>query len=134
MKVIIPKSDTIGILASSLCMLHCIATPFVFFIKTCSDTCCSAAPTWWHWIDILFLVISLFSIYHAVQNTSKKWIKYTMWMSWILLFSVILNEQIQLFSLFENAIYIPALSLIILHFYNLKYCKCAEKSCSTDQS
>lgn len=126
------KTDTIGMIASSLCMIHCIATPFIFFAKTCSDTCCAGAPAWWSWIDILFLVISLFSVYHAVKNTSKNWIKPAMWTSWVILFFIILNEQVSLFPLFESAIYIPAISLVALHFYNLKYCRCADTACEID--
>ena len=127
------KTDTIGIMASTLCMVHCIATPFIFFAKTCSDTCCSASPTWWKWIDILFLVISLFAVYHAAKHTSKKWVKPAMWISWTLLFLILANEYLQLLFIFENAIYIPAISLVALHFYNLKYCRCSEDTCYSNQ-
>ncbi len=134
MKMINLKSDVIGIAASALCMVHCIVTPFVFIAKTCSDVCCASAPTWWSWIDLSFLVISFFAIMHAVKHTSKQWMKYAMWTSWSFLLIVIANEQLELFTLFENAIYLPGLSLVALHFYNLKYCKCAEVSCCTHQA
>ena len=39
--------DKIGIISSSLCMIHCLGTPFIFVAKACSATCCSDAPTWW---------------------------------------------------------------------------------------
>jgi len=124
MKTITLKSDTLGIISSTLCMIHCIITPFLFIAQTCSDVCCTTAPTWWLWIDVSFLTISLFAISHAVKHTSKQWVKYAMWTSWSFLLLVITNEQLELFSIFENAIYIPGLSLVALHFYNLKYCTC----------
>ena len=38
------KPDSIGVLSSALCMIHCIATPFFFVATACTATCCSAAP------------------------------------------------------------------------------------------
>ena len=105
MKTITLKSDTLGIISSTLCMIHCIITPFLFIAQTCSDVCCTTAPTWWLWIDVSFLTISLFAISHAVKHTSKQWVKYAMWTSWSFLLLVITNEQLELFSIFENAIY-----------------------------
>ena len=128
------KSDTIGIVASTLCMIHCISTPFIFIAKTCAATCCSDSPAWWAWIDVLFLVISFFAIYHTSKNSSKVWVKHAMWFSWSLLLVIIANEQLGLITLFEGAIYVPAISLVVLHFYNLKYCRCAKESCCTNQT
>jgi len=33
--------DLFGALVSSLCLIHCAATPFLFIAKVCSATCCS---------------------------------------------------------------------------------------------
>ena len=117
-------TDNIGIIASALCMVHCIATPFIFFVQTCSTTCCEASPTWWKSFDFIFLVISLFAIYHSSKNTSENWMKYAMWTSWFLLLAVIANENIQLFELYPYTNYTPAILLIVLHIYNLKCCQC----------
>ena len=123
------KPDRIGILASSLCMVHCIATPFIFIAQSCSTACHEATATWWGSLDFLFLSISLFAIYQSTKNSSKTWIKYAMWVSWFVLLAVILNEKIQLISLPEIAIYFPAFALILLHIYNLKYCRCQPDNC-----
>lgn len=128
------KADTTGIIASTLCMIHCIATPFIFLAQSCTISCCSDAPSWWKWIDVAFLLISLFAIAHTSKQTTKIWVKSALWISWSLLLIIILNEQLQLLSLFKNAIFIPALMLVALHLYNLKYCKCAEKTCCTNQA
>ncbi len=120
------KSDSIGIMASSLCMIHCILTPFFFAVKTCSASCCQDSPIWWRLIDFTFLAISLFAIQ---KIKTENWIKSAMWVSWSLLVLIILNENLQLINIFNNIIYIPAFALIALHFYNLKYCQCSEESC-----
>ena len=56
------KSDLIGAIASFICMIHCLATPFLFIASACSKSCCAAAPKWWVWLDFVFLSLSwLFS-------------------------------------------------------------------------
>jgi hypothetical protein len=129
MNITIPKTDKVGIIASALCMIHCIATPFLFIAKSCSATCCETAPGWWTLIDYLFLIVSFFAIYRSSKNTSKTWMKYALWISWTLLLVVLLNEKLLYFSLFNYAIYFPALALVVLHFYNLKYCQCKTDNC-----
>lgn len=131
MKLTLSKSDNIGILASTLCMLHCIATPFLFIVQTCSTSCCNATPTWWQWIDYIFLTISFFAVYHSTKNTSNTIIKPALWINWLALFTVILNEKTQLINLHETIKYIVALLLVGLHLYNQKYCQCKNDKCCT---
>ena len=68
--------DKIGIISSSLCMIHCIGTPFIFIAKACSVTCCSEAPTWWLMIDYLFLIISFIAIYYTTRKPTKSWLNF----------------------------------------------------------
>ena len=63
------KADIIGASASLLCIIHCLATPFVFFIKTSSSLCCSETPTWWQSIDYIFLTVAFF--FHILKNAKK---------------------------------------------------------------
>ena len=123
------QADFVGAAASALCLVHCIATPFLFIAMTCTDTCCESSPVWWQWLDYFFLIISFFAVYRAAKTTTKPWMKYTMWISWVLLFLTILNEKLQWISLFESAFYFPAMALVALHLYNLKYCQCKEDHC-----
>ncbi len=125
------KTDKIGIIASTLCMIHCIATPFLFLAKTCSTSCCETSPNWWSSLDFLFLLISFFAIYQSSKNSSKLWMKYALWTSWAVLLIVLLNEKTHLFSLSDYAIYLPALALVVLHIYNLKFCQCKTDLCCT---
>tara|TARA_B110001452_G_scaffold258899_1_gene254616 strand:+ start:562 stop:948 length:387 start_codon:yes stop_codon:yes gene_type:complete len=118
------NSDLIGASASTLCTIHCVATPFIFFASTCTKSCCGSAPLWWIWIDYGFLFISFFAVYSSTKTTTKFWIKSTLWISWMALFSFIYieeNTQLRLSGYYK---YSAALSLAIIHIYNLKYCQC----------
>lgn len=123
------RADSIGAIASGLCLIHCLATPFLFVAKSCSTTCCSAAPAWWLWFDFAFLFVAFFAVYRSTKTTTKPWISYVLWASWIALASVIFNEQVHLVSLNKYVSYIPAISLVVFHLYNLKYCQCKNDKC-----
>jgi hypothetical protein len=127
------KSDSIGVAASTLCLIHCIATPFIFIVQSSSLMCCNATPNWWKSIDYLFLIISFLAICRSTQTTTKNWIKLALWGSWFLLFFIIINEKMSLFPLKEYFIYFPAIALIILHLYNKKYCRCNTTKCCTNE-
>ncbi|MDT7830827.1 MerC domain-containing protein [Flavobacteriaceae bacterium S356] len=121
------NSDPIGAMASSLCLLHCLATPLIFIIQPLAAE--DAAPGWWKSLDYIFLFVSFFAVVWSVQNTSKNWMRYALWISWIALTVALINEKLELFSLTEFSIYIPAIALVFLHFYNRKYCQCADEEC-----
>ncbi len=125
------NSDPIGALAGSLCLLHCAATPFIFIIQPLAIE--ETAPTWWKSLDYIFLLVSFFAVYWSVRNTSKNWMKYALWISWIILTMAIINEKLELFALTEFSIYIPAIGLVFLHFYNRKYCQCADETCCASE-
>ncbi|KAB1159437.1 MerC domain-containing protein [Tenacibaculum aiptasiae] len=124
MKITLAKPDTFGAFASGLCMIHCIATPFLFIVQTCATGGCENAPTWWKSIDYVFLAISFLAIYRSAETTTNKYIKPAFWVTWALLLVVILNEKLNWISIPEYAVHIPATILIVLHVYNLKYCQC----------
>ena len=121
--------DSIGIIAGILCTIHCIATPFLFIAKACSATCCSEAPTWWLMIDYLFLVVSFLTILLISRNLTMIWLKTAFWISWGLLLIVIANHSINILDLSKNIIYIPSVAIIVLHIYNLQFCKCQNEKC-----
>lgn len=123
------KADYFGIIASGLCLLHCFATPFVFIVRSCSAACCSETPIWWKTIDYLFVIISLFAVKQAFRTSDNKLIKLGFIASWVTLLILVLNESFQIFSIFKNAVFIPAFSLILFHIYNIKSCKCESNCC-----
>jgi hypothetical protein len=124
-------SDVIGASASALCFFHCIATPFLFVAKACSAACCSheGVPTWWKTVDYIFLVISFIAIYHTTKSSTKNWIKSTLWGAWILLLVGLLNKALHVLLLPESFAYFPALTLISVHLYNLKFHRNHKEDC-----
>tara|TARA_Y100000766_G_scaffold276673_1_gene281136 strand:- start:59 stop:472 length:414 start_codon:yes stop_codon:yes gene_type:complete len=125
----IQKSDTIGVLSSGLCMIHCIATPFFFVATACSATCCSAAPSWWQWLDYFFLIVSFVAVRYSTISTNSRLTEIGLWVSWIGLLIFILNAKFLWFNISPNAKFIPAFTLIGFHLYNRMYCQCEQKSC-----
>ena len=89
MKLAIKNSDSIGALASTLCLIHCLATPFIFVVQSCTAACCANAPGWWASFDYIFLLISFVSIYRSTQTTTKKIMKPILWSNFFLLFALI---------------------------------------------
>ncbi len=116
------NSDNMGMLSSTICLIHCLATPFVFLAKTCAETCCSETPIWWRLIDFIFLVVSLVAIIYTAKGFVKHWIKIGLFLSWAFLCLIILNESLQMIQVDKWVIYVPAFLLIALHFYNRRSC------------
>ncbi|TXE11819.1 MerC domain-containing protein [Seonamhaeicola algicola] len=134
MKIAIKKPDTLGALASTLCLIHCLLTPFIFLAQTKVAACCATngVPNWWKSIDFIFLIISFFAVYQSAKNSTKKTVKMALWFCWSLLCFLIINEKLAWFHLPEILIYLTAISMVILHVYNLKYCQCKTDNCCTN--
>ena len=125
------KSDHLGMLSSTICMIHCLLTPFLFAIKACSvNGCCASSPWWWKSIDVLFLAISLFAVLKSYQDSTNNLVKGALFISWIGLAFVVVNEYVHVVQLSQYVIYVPAVLLIGLHFINRKYCICKASCCS----
>ena len=129
----IKRSDILGAIASSLCLIHCLATPFIFIAQAGAvghhHHHGEAAPLWWHSVDFIFLVISFLAVYYSALNTRLKWMPIALYVSWGLLALFILNEKFHLLHLDHIFILVPAISLVGLHLYNRKYCGCDDEEC-----
>jgi len=123
------KSDLFGVLASSLCMIHCLATPFIFVVQACSASCCEAGPWWWRIIDYLFLVISIIAIHYSSKTTKLNWMPTALYIGWGILAFLIINERFQFLAIPHTLVYLPAFTLVYLHIYNQRYCQCNHKEC-----
>ena len=87
MKFIFNKPDGYGALASILCVIHCLTTPLFFMIYASTIGDYEKTAVWWKSLDFIFLTISFFAIYRSTQTTSKKIMKYALWLNWSLLLS-----------------------------------------------
>jgi len=123
------RSDLLGSVASTLCLIHCLATPFLFAAHAGHVHGHHEHPAWWGALDIMFIAISCAAVYWSARNSSRRWMKYALWISWVLLAFVILNEKFGWIHLVEEAIYFPSLLLVGFHLYNRKYCKCSNDDC-----
>ena len=131
------QSDIIGAFASGICLLHCIATPFIFVSIAGIDHHehhHAETPFWWSTIDIIFIIISFFAVKLSAKLSSKRWIKYALFSCWVFLSFVLLNEKLAILHLAEEIIYIPSIALIVLHIYNRKYCQCLDEDCCVNNT
>tara|TARA_B000000532_G_scaffold232653_1_gene215582 strand:- start:276 stop:674 length:399 start_codon:yes stop_codon:yes gene_type:complete len=131
MKLIVKNSDRIGAISSGLCMLHCFATPFLFLSQSSLIFISVDFTSTWFILNYIFLFISFIAIYHSVKNSSNRFIRVFLYLFWALLSGLIINESIGIFSIPEAATYFSASSLICLHIYNLRYCRCDNEDCCT---
>ena len=134
MKTIIypQKSDIIGAIASTMCFIHCLVTPFLFVAYHNAAIIEETHPWWWGILDIIFLIISFFAVYRSASNTIKLWVKCTFWILWLLLALIIINEKWGIVYIAEAFIYPVTLALVFLHCYNRHYCQCEDSKCCVD--
>ena len=129
MKLIIRNSDKIGVVSSGLCMLHCFATPFLFLSQSSLIFISVDFTLTWFILNYVFLFISFIAIYHSVKNSTNRFIRIFLYLFWVVLSGLIINESLEIFSIPEAATYFSASSLICLHIYNLRYCRCDDEDC-----
>tara|TARA_B100000965_G_scaffold49382_1_gene36313 strand:- start:3635 stop:4111 length:477 start_codon:yes stop_codon:yes gene_type:complete len=129
MRLNLYNSDFLGVLASTLCICHCLGTPFLFVAQANAINCCEFVPFWWKSFNFFFIFLSFFAIYYSARRTSKNFMKILFWSSWIALTALLLNELFELAHLTELPIYLASSMLVFLHFYNLKYCQCKDDEC-----
>ena len=106
------KNDFVGAFTGLTCMIHCMATPFIFVTKVCATTGCLETPFWWQVIDYFFILISFVVIWRVTKNSNNNILRIAFWFSWIILFLSILNEKLEMFPLSEAFIYLPSLTII----------------------
>lgn len=128
MKISSIHPDNLGATFSSLCVIHCFATPFLFI----TQSYLLVVPGWWQALNYLFLSISFFAIYKTSKNSSSQMVKTLLYLFWSILAILLISEEFELFHLPEFITYITGLSLAGLHIYNKRYCQCADDECCVD--
>ena len=130
MKLTIQHPDTLGAINSSLCVIHCFATPFLFLTQAQTSLVeLSTVPLWWQLLNYVFIVVSFFAVFRTVKKSSNQLVKSLLWVSWVLLSALILNEEFEIMHMPELLTYFAGISLASLHIYNLKYCQCEDENC-----
>ncbi|WP_409371820.1 MerC domain-containing protein [Saccharicrinis fermentans] len=115
--------------SSTLCLVHCILTPFIFIAQACAASCCAEAPAWWRAIDLIFLIISFTAVYFSAKSSSKAWIKVSLYITFIVFFILMANEHTHTLPITRYPMYIAAGILAGLHFYNRRFSACPNNCC-----
>ena len=130
MKYTLKHPDTVGAINSSLCVAHCFATPFLFLTQAQTSLVeLSSVPLWWQLLNYVFIIVSFFAVKRTVKNSSNELVKSLLWLSWVLLSVLILDEEFEIMHMPELLTYFAGISLASLHIYNLKYCQCEDENC-----
>ncbi|MBI0399573.1 MerC domain-containing protein [Cyclobacterium marinum] len=129
MRMILDKPDILGAFASTLCLFHCMATPLIFIAQAYPENGFKEAFFWWVNLDYLFIIISFLAVARSAKYSANQILKYLLWINWAVLFFLIINEKFHFLSLPEIITYIVAISLAVIHIYNLKFCQCKTNSC-----
>jgi hypothetical protein len=106
-------ADVTGIINSSICILHCIATPILislgaYFLES---------PIFAY----VFIAIAFVTIVRAVKRTTSNKIKKALWVGFAGLSASLLLEET--WAGFEYSGYIFSALLIVTHIVNIKHCK-----------
>ena len=65
------KPDTVGAIASGLCLIHCLFTPLLYAIQGLSSGYGSEMLSWWKNLDLFFLTLSVFAIYRSTRISNN---------------------------------------------------------------
>lgn len=119
------SADIMGISASILCMIHCLAFPVLIsvgFIFSPVDNHIHEHDHIhfdWHWIDFLFVALAIWAVYNAAKSTQSKSIKIALWVA-VSIFSVgVLLHDVFYWMLYVSLI--ASIGLVIIHIINWKF-------------
>jgi hypothetical protein len=148
------KADGAGILASSLCLAHCLAAPLFLVLQTglqgayrgveffsTAEAAHSHAHDHlhaplseqgallmhWHWLDYGFVVSALIAIYFATRHSQAKLLAGSLWAAGLLFSTALLLEH--QIPAFQYVGYLASLLLIVLHFLHWQAERKAQQVC-----
>jgi hypothetical protein len=107
------NSDYLGLISSTLCLIHCIALPFivVFFGEALHSI------EHLEFLDWIFAVISLYAAYDSIKKTSSNYLKLSFIIGWVFfLIGIVFHEDV----IFSYSLHIGSLVLIASHLINYK--------------
>ncbi|MFD2037226.1 MerC domain-containing protein [Belliella marina] len=119
------SADFMGISASVLCLIHCLAFPilismgFIFNSDEHHHHDHDHAHIHWHWMDFLFVFLAVWAVINAAKSTQSKAIKIALWVA-VSIFSVgVLLHDVYSWMIFVSLV--ASISLVIIHIINWKY-------------
>ncbi|MDO9551035.1 MerC domain-containing protein [Rhodonellum sp.] len=113
------SADVLGISASLLCMVHCLAFPLFISVGYIFQHGEEPGHDHWHFVDYLFIGLALWAVFHASKNTQSKGIKIALWIA-VIVFSI----SVSLHDLAPWMVFVSvasSLALVIFHILNWKF-------------
>lgn len=122
-------ADLWGAAISSICVIHCVLTPVFFAAQPLLSLAEQDhdAHVHWHYLDCIFLVLSLVAVWYSARNTLRWQIRFLLWFFW-LVFAVGLVLHMAVLVEHKYLMYIGSLALAITHVTNYRQCSIYEKS------
>jgi len=115
-------SDKIGITASILCLIHCLAIPILFTVS--ADTL-HLVDHEMPIVDYIFALVALVAAYLSGRKTTNPKIKLAFGIGWALfILGVLLHDNPYLFAL----LHIGSIILIATHLKNIRSCRIKSKN------
>lgn len=107
------RADVLGIIASSFCLVHCIATPLLIAMGAVAFT----HPI----VTYVFLMVAFLAIYKTTQKPTLSIIRFLLWFNFgAYAFATILHEMAHISAVYS---YVFAALIILTHVSNIAYCK-----------
>ncbi len=110
------KADYIGIAGSVLCLIHCVATPFLLV---------GSALTPHHHLtigflslDYLFIAVNVIAVFFATRHYAPPVIKRALWGFLLLFAASLLLEHVS--GVFHYVGYLASAGLVITHIINIR--------------
>ena len=115
------KSDYLGIIGTTLCVLHCAFSPLIIAALSAVQS----NEEGWAWLDYVFIALCLWAVFHSAKHTYSKAIKVGLWAAWAVFAVGIVFEDAA-----EGMAYVGyagSLALVVLHILNIRYFKHCDK-------
>lgn len=112
-KSLTKDSNYVGIVSATLCVVHCILTPFLVVLVSKYE--------WWGNLTFVFLTIGLGAVIAATRDKPPAHILILIWGGYFLLTLFVILEGY--WSLAEPLSYVASLILVMGHILNIRYCK-----------
>ncbi len=121
-RISLKNPDLLGVAASLLCLIHCVLTPFLLLssvlIVISPHGNEEEIPLFWKALEIVFLILSFWSVRQATRQSLHAWIGYGLYIAWSILAITVILELVDVHFLGDYLKYIAVIVLIILHLYN----------------
>ncbi len=112
-------SDRVGIIASVVCLVHCLIFPVLVLLRIPLS---EWLHEFWHALEYLFLLVSFAAVYFSARSTAKPWMRYFLWVSFFALAASILLKHYE--DVFDTMAIVAAVILIVAHIVNIRQLSC----------